>query len=63
MKVTRINELRKELEAEQISTNELAEIEHAFNKLPDAILRDERENALAGDMLDELESVALIEQV
>lgn len=56
MNITRINELRIELDAERISYGELAEIEGAFAELPDESLRDERENAMAGDMLDELEA-------
>jgi hypothetical protein len=55
MTIERIHELRTELENETISHGELAEIEAAFNQLPDDVLRDERENALAADMLDELE--------
>jgi hypothetical protein len=35
---------------------ELAEIEAAFAQIPDTELSDARENAMAGDMLDELES-------
>lgn len=35
MTTARINELRKELEAERISYGELAEIEAAFAEIPD----------------------------
>jgi hypothetical protein len=52
----RIRELRAELDAERIDLVELAEIEEAFAKIPDSQLRDLRENAMAGDMLDELEA-------
>jgi len=52
----RLAYLRGELEAEQISMGELAEIESAFENVPDALLRDRRENATASDMLDELEA-------
>lgn len=55
MKASRIKELRDELEAERIDLSELSEIETAFAELPDDFLRDERENAMAGDQLDELE--------
>ena len=56
MDLQRIRELRAELDAEQISYGELAEIESAFEELDPATLRDRPENAMAGDMLDELES-------
>lgn len=36
--------------------SDLAEIEAAFNLIPDDQLRDLRENALVDDMLDELEA-------
>ena len=52
----RIKYLRTELKAERIDLSELAEIEEAFNEIPDDELRDLRENAMAGDMLDELEA-------
>lgn len=51
----RIDYLREELEAGHIDLVELAEIEEAFALIPDNELRDERENATAEDMLDELE--------
>lgn len=56
MKLSRINELRIELDNERIDLMELSEIEAAFAELPDESLRDLRENAMAGDMLDELEA-------
>lgn len=56
MTLERIKQLRTELEAERISYGELAEIEAGFAELPDEVLSDRRENALASDMLDELET-------
>ena len=56
MDISRIKLLRKCLDNEDISTAELSEIEEAFNEIPDDELRDERENALACDMLDEIEA-------
>ena len=56
MDISRIKYLRQELEDEVIDTVEIAEIEAAFAEIPDEELRDLRENALAGDMLDELEA-------
>jgi hypothetical protein len=55
MTKARIKELRAELEAERIDLVELAEIEAAFAEIPDSELHDLRENAMASDMLDELE--------
>lgn len=55
MNSTRINELRHALELESISLFDLIEIEQVFLTLPDEFLRDERDNALASDMLDEIE--------
>lgn len=52
----RINYLRGELENESISYSELIEIEEAFRKIPDKDLPEPRENAMASDMLNELES-------
>lgn len=51
----RIDYLRRELEEERISLLELSEIEEEFALIPDSWLSDERENALAGDMLNEIE--------
>ena len=59
----RIKELRTELEAERISYDEVAEIEDAFAEIPDSELPEPRENAMAGDMLDELEVRAGTNQV
>jgi hypothetical protein len=58
MKLTRIKQLRKELKAERLDLVEIAEIERAFNRIPQKNLRDLKENATAGDMLDELEARA-----
>lgn len=57
MELTRIKYLRGELENECIATNELCEIEEAFAKLDPATLPDVPENAMASDMLNELENV------
>ena len=51
----RLNYLKKELEAENISLSELIEIQEEFALIPDSWLSDERENALASDMLNEIE--------
>jgi hypothetical protein len=51
--------LRGELEAERISMGELALIESVFDTIPDEVLRDRRENAMASDMLDEIAAHAL----
>lgn len=45
-------------QSDQLDWEQLAEIEAAFNEIPDEKLRDERENAMVDDMLDELESNA-----
>lgn len=58
MTLKRIKELRAELDAERIDLVELMEIEEAFATIPDSELRDLRENAMASDMLDELEARA-----
>lgn len=55
MDIGRSKYLRGELEAESISLSELAEIEEAFAAIPDENLRDLRENAMAEDMLDEID--------
>lgn len=57
MSVHRIKSLREVLEAEEISYGEGSEIDEAFSQVPDDQLRDLRENALYGDMLDELEEL------
>lgn len=51
----RLEYLRRELENETITYGELAEIEQAFAELPVESLSDRPENAMASDMLDELE--------
>lgn len=56
MNRTRLAYLRGELEAEQISYGELAEIESAFSCIDPATLPEPAENASARDMLDELEA-------
>lgn len=48
--------LRDALGDENIDLMELSEIEEAFRLIPDSELPEARENALAGDMLDELDS-------
>lgn len=52
----RINYLKGELENESISYSELIEIEEAFRQIPDKDLPEPRENAMASDMLNELEN-------
>jgi hypothetical protein len=61
MKLSRIKELQIESEHERLSMGELVEIQDAFELIPDEQLSDERENATASDMLDELERLALTE--
>ena len=56
MNLSRIQYLRGELEAEEISLDELLEIEAAFATIPDDELPEPRENAMASDMLNELEN-------
>ena len=56
MDLSRIITLREALEAENIDLEELSEIEEAFAKIPDSELSDLRENAMAADMLNELEA-------
>ena len=55
MIISRLHYLRGELEAEEISLEEVSEIEAAFAEVPDVELTDLRENAMASDMLDVLE--------
>lgn len=57
MSINRIKYLRGELDDECIGLGELCEIEDAFALIPDEDLPEDRENALAGDMLDELEQL------
>ena len=56
MNISRLHYLRGELEAEEISLEELSEIESAFAAIPDDGLPEPRENAMASDMLNELEN-------
>lgn len=58
MNLQRIKQLRKELKKQRLDLVEIAEIEAAFNLIPQEALRDLKENATTGDMLDELEVVA-----
>lgn len=55
MDAARIAYLRQELADECIDMFELQEIQNAFDELDPATLRDLPENAMASDMLDELE--------
>ena len=48
--------LREAADDESLSYGEVAEIESAFDEIPDSFLRDRRENATADDMLDEIAS-------
>jgi hypothetical protein len=60
LSLARIKYLREELERTDepgIDLEELSEIEEAFKDFPDDQLRDLRENAMASDMLDELETL------
>jgi hypothetical protein len=52
----RIDYLRGELEAERISMGELIEIQGEFEKIPEKDLPEPAENAMASDMLDEIEA-------
>lgn len=56
MELSRIKTLREELKNETITIDELVEIEEAFNRIDPKVLRDLPENAMASDMLDELEA-------
>jgi hypothetical protein len=55
MDIKRIKQLRRSLKKEVISLGELIEIEEEFKKIPDSALREPRENAMAENMLDEIE--------
>ena len=57
MSLARIKQLREALEEENIDLSELSEIDEAFKELVASgfELRDEPENAMATDQLDELE--------
>jgi hypothetical protein len=50
----RLAYLRAENDAERLSYGELIDIQGAFEQLDPALLRDLPENAMAGDMLEEL---------
>ena len=64
MKLSRIHELRTVLSHERIGMSELSEIESAFAELDPTTLSDSAENAMASDMLDELEvRVSLSEKI
>lgn len=56
MDLSRIKYLRDALDNENIDLLELSEIETAFAEIPDSDLSEARENAMATDMLDELET-------
>jgi hypothetical protein len=56
MSVNRIKYLREASEAESLSWAECAEIQDAFDEIPDEKLHDSRENAMMDDMLNELET-------
>lgn len=58
MNITRIKELMTEADNERLSYGEIAEIENAYNEIPDDQLPDLRENASIIDMLIELETQA-----
>lgn len=55
MDKTTIKKLRKKLDNESLSYDDIVDIESAFAEIPDEQLRDLRENAMASDMLDEIE--------
>lgn len=55
MNLDRVKQLMIECDEERLSYGEIAEIETAFAEVPDHALRDLRENASAGDMLEEIE--------
>lgn len=59
MDLPRIKQLREALEDENIDLSEIAEIEAAYKALCDSGFEtaDDPENAMASDMLDELETV------
>lgn len=51
-----LQELRESVENENLSYGELLEIQSLFDTVPDSSLREDRENAMASDMLDEIEA-------
>jgi hypothetical protein len=60
MDIATFRSLREALDSESISLGELILIESVFDTIPDDKLRDQRENAMAGDMLDEIEANGLV---
>jgi hypothetical protein len=60
MDIATFRSLREALDSESISLGELILIESVFDTIPDEKLRDHRENAMAGDMLDEIEANGLV---
>ncbi len=61
MDIATFRSLREALDSESISLGELILIESVFDTIPDDKLRDLRENAMAGDMLDEIEDNGLLD--
>ena len=55
LSLSRIITLRAELEGECIDTGGIIDINEAFLQIPESELPEPRENAMAGDQLDELE--------
>ena len=55
MDAHRLAYLRQESDAERLSYGDIAEIEEAFRCIDPATLRDLPENAMASDMIEELE--------
>ncbi len=53
MTLERVKKLRES--SDSLSYMELVEIQSAFDLIPDECLRDIRENAVASDMLEEIE--------
>ena len=56
MDISRIKYLQEANEQEALDTEEIIEIQAEFDLIPQESLRDLRENALVGDMLEELEA-------
>lgn len=52
----RLEELRANVDAGTVSWSEVAELQEAFEEIPEDELPEPRENASFGDMLDELEA-------
>lgn len=53
----RIAELRAVIADESLSYDDIADIEGEFDKVPDSQLGEPRENAMAEDMLNEIEAM------